>query len=210
MHEWAWQKRMDYSVSVRWCPCIRAVMQLLRPILAAIMAESYTTVDKSHQLSSYPHGWHVGIGFEMLVLGLRHWRGTRITSQVRIPVFDVLTLGLTCWHWVRVWTCWHCGQGQKIWDPGSPAVWRSAGQLGQLGIFPTHGSLTSTPTCKVAGHSHPLRTPAHDGSNVSEYSVRHLPKKSAALWAILINRVVIILSSLIPSLLPSFSQPLSL
>jgi hypothetical protein len=54
------------------CPCIRAVMQLLRPILAAIAAESYTTVDESH------------------------WRWTRITSQVRIPVFNVLTLGSTC------------------------------------------------------------------------------------------------------------------
>ena len=71
-------------------------MQLLQPILAAIVAKSYTTVDESHQPSSYPHGRHVGIGFEMLALGLRHWRWTRIASQVRIPVFDVLTLGSTC------------------------------------------------------------------------------------------------------------------
>jgi len=56
-------------------------------------AESYTTVDETHQPSSYPHGRHVGIGFEMLVLSLRYRHWTRIISQVRIPVFDMLTLG---------------------------------------------------------------------------------------------------------------------
>jgi len=29
-------------------------------------------------------------------------------------------------------------KSQKIWDPGIPAVWQSAGQLGQLENFPTH------------------------------------------------------------------------
>ena len=56
-------------------------------------AESYTTVDETHQPSSYPHGRHVDIGFEMLASSLRYWRWTRIVSQVRIPMFDVLTLG---------------------------------------------------------------------------------------------------------------------
>jgi hypothetical protein len=46
------------------------VLRLLLPILAAIAAESHTTVDESHQLSSYPHGRRVGTGFDMLALAL--------------------------------------------------------------------------------------------------------------------------------------------
>ena len=53
----------------------------------------YTTIDETHQPSSYPHGRHVGIGFEMLVLSLRYWHWMTIVRQVRIPMFDVLTLG---------------------------------------------------------------------------------------------------------------------
>ena len=113
------------------------VLELVLPILAAIAAESHMTIDKSHQpslylhggllvlglrhccwvcttinescqLSLYPHGRHVGIGFEMLLLDSRHWHWMRTASHVFIPMIDVLALGLrcwvqTCWHWVQVW-----------------------------------------------------------------------------------------------------------
>jgi len=104
-------------------------------------------------------------------------------------------------------TLWTIGRNSTVFkNSGIWEVRQSGDPLDSLvssEFFPPTVHWPATLTRRVAGHSHPLRTvtPAHDGSNVSEYLVHHLPKNFAALWAILINRAII------PFLPHSFSPP---
>jgi hypothetical protein len=65
------------------CPCSSRRSSFCCPSLrlAAIAAESHTTVSSAEFISSWSTCWHwvrdVGVGFEMLALGSRCWRWVR-------------------------------------------------------------------------------------------------------------------------------------
>jgi len=73
------------------------VLQLLLPILAAIAADSHTTVDESHSRV------HI-LMVDVLALGSRCWRWVRGGGVGRESRAEFVSPWSTCWHWVDVST----------------------------------------------------------------------------------------------------------
>jgi len=70
------------------------VLQLLLPILAAIAADSHTTVGESHRRI------HI-LMVDVLALGSRCWRWVRGGGVGRESRAEFVSPWSTCWHWVR-------------------------------------------------------------------------------------------------------------